>query len=786
MKKMTLLFILLLQVSAIAAQQFSITGRITDENNNPIGFATIALWDAGKQNILNGCTSEDNGNFTLTNVPKGEYLLSCQFLGYQAKQMSIKVEQSLDMGTINLQEDAQKLDEVEIKAERIQRKGNGFIVNMQNNPLAKGKSIMNTLDFLPGVNVAGGKISINGREGTLIYINGRLVRNQQELDVLNAENIKNVEIIPVANAEYKLNEAKGGIIHIETRKEPDGGGIITFNNRFIVNSKGIKTEAPSNTIQYRKGRWSIYNSISGGVGNYRPQDTEKTTRYENGNYTTGRYNTRTRTRLAWYDILDVQYAITPKQTIGIDLYMYQGNDSLFRKSESIRYAGEEKTHTTTMNSNGDRKNTKWNATANYRNNFKKGSYFQVKGTYGYQNESSDRNYGYMTDKTPHRETASDESDLKMIEIEPKLTYQFKNKGTLATGLTCVYAEDDNDIAYLSNVSGEWHTVPNSGENYKVSGGDYSAYFNYSQPFGKRWWASAGARYQKDVFRLRAESWNIKKNYQGIYPTLMLSYLLQEKSNRVLNLSYRHSFSLPNYGYYSPARIVYSDNSYAVGNPDIDRELFHLVELAYHHNARLNVTYSFQTRSNLIRVLTFKDSNDEMTTYTKPVNVGTDNLHKLLLDYSLPVGKSCYIRLNGQVNYEDADFEEEQFKQWFYSASAKVNLRFSPTWGATLGGRYISKRRYADYKSGETYDIDLSMNKSFLKNKLLFNFEVNNLISSTVHNTTISSDGFTSDSWNRYPKFEFVIRAAYRFNIGKKIKDIKINQGGSITKTAAEQ
>lgn len=784
MKKMILLFILLLQISAITAQQFSITGRIADENNNPIGFATIALWDAGKQNILSGCTSEDNGNFTLANIVQGEYVFSCQFLGYQTKQMSIKVEQSLHMGTINLQEDAQKLDEVEIKAERIQRKGNGFIVNMQNSPLAKGKSMMNTLDFLPGVDTSEGKISINGRKGTLVYINGRLVRNLQELDVLNAENVKNVEIIPVADAEYK--NAKGGVIRIETRKTPDGGGIISFNNRFSIDKKGVKSESPSNTFQYKKGHWSIYNLISGSFGNSHPQDMEKTTRYENGNYNTGRYNSRARTR-SWYDVLDVQYAITPKQTIGVDLHVQQSNDSLFRRSENSRYAGNQKTRTTTMDSKGDSENTVCDITASYRNDFKKGSYFQIKGFYDYTNSASDRIYNYEANETPYQETASDKSDLKGEAIDANLVYQFKNKGRLVSGLTYSHLEDDNNIAYLSNADGEWHTVPNSGENYKASGGDYTAFLSYRQSFGKRWWASAGARYQKTVLKLRAESWNIKRDYQGIYPTLMLSYLLQEKSNRGLSLSYRHGFSLPNYGYYSPARIVYSDNSYAVGNPNIERELLHTVELAYNHNASLNVIYSFNSRSNLIRVLTFKDSNDEMTTYTKPVNVGTDYNHRLLVDYSQSISESCYIRLNGELNYEDADLKDYKFNQWNYTVGARLNLRFSPTWGATLSGRYYSKCKYADYETGETYSANVSMDKSFLKDKLSLTLQASNLFCPAACTTTTSLAGFTSDSWNRNPKFTFNFSAAYRFNIGKKkIKSIKTVGGGSIIKTAAEQ
>ena len=787
MKRIHLACLLFFYISSLAAQQFNITGVVSDSADNPIEFATIALWEINKQKIRNGCTSESNGRFTLTNIPQGKYILSCQFLGYQTKTLKIKVEQHLAIDTIKLQEDAQTLAEVEIKADRVQRKGNGFIVNMQNSQLSKGKSAMNTLNFLPGVNVHNNQISINGREGTIVYINGREVKNSQELQMLDAETIKNIEIIPVANAEYRLS-ANGGILKIETRKTQEGGSIVMFGNRLITDSKGLKTEMLNNTFQYRKGRWSIYNMVMGGFGNYHPQNTEKTTLHNNGNSTSGKYYSRTRTRLAWADIFDLQYNINERQQIGIDLSVQQLNDSLFKESANNLFVEGEKPLSAVMNGNGKRKYNKLDATASYRNRIdKRGSYFQIKGTYSYRKASTNGIYDYSKEKLSYRETESNNSVTKVTQIEPKIVYRFANKGTLASGLAYTYLDDDNDIAFLSNASGQWDIVPNSGKNYKMRGNDYAAYLNYSLPFHKKWWTSAGLRYQKDVLRYHAEgNATIKKNYQGIYPTFTLSYLLQEKKKRMLSLSYRHYHSLPNFGYYSPARIIYSDNSYAIGNPNIDHELFHLAELTYSHNAHLNIIYSFKAGKDLIRVLTFKDNDNDMTTYTQPVNAGNDYLHTLHVDYTIPIRKSYHIRLNGRLNYEDANFGNNTFKQWFYTANAILNLRFTPTWGGTLSGNYFSRRKYADYKYQENYVIDICMDKSFLKGKLLINLQVHNLFTPASRITTVSPNILTSYALNRNPKTEFIVGVTYRFNTGKKIKNISIIKGSSFDKSSAEQ
>ena len=78
MKRIHLACLLFFYISSLAAQQFNITGVVSDSADNPIEFATIALWEINKQKIRNGCTSESNGRFTLTNIPQGKYILSCQ------------------------------------------------------------------------------------------------------------------------------------------------------------------------------------------------------------------------------------------------------------------------------------------------------------------------------------------------------------------------------------------------------------------------------------------------------------------------------------------------------------------------------------------------------------------------------------------------------------------------------------------------------------------------------------------------------------------------------------
>ena len=78
--KYTLLFFLFsITTLSIAQVKTSIRGNIVDEKGAPIFAATLYL------NNNQGTTSDENGNFQITNVVPGSYNLTASFLGYEAQ-----------------------------------------------------------------------------------------------------------------------------------------------------------------------------------------------------------------------------------------------------------------------------------------------------------------------------------------------------------------------------------------------------------------------------------------------------------------------------------------------------------------------------------------------------------------------------------------------------------------------------------------------------------------------------------------------------------------------------
>ncbi|MGX7835829.1 carboxypeptidase-like regulatory domain-containing protein, partial [Campylobacter fetus subsp. venerealis] len=74
---------------------------------------------------VDGMISDMDGEFEITNIKEGEYLLKIQYLGYENLFKSIHVARNMDLGVLNLQEESTDLEEVTISARRAQGEQKG-------------------------------------------------------------------------------------------------------------------------------------------------------------------------------------------------------------------------------------------------------------------------------------------------------------------------------------------------------------------------------------------------------------------------------------------------------------------------------------------------------------------------------------------------------------------------------------------------------------------------------------------------------------------------------------
>ena len=92
---------------------------------------------------------------------------------------------------------------------------NALVTNVKGTILEKLGTAKDVLGRLPGIIVERGVVSVLGKGSPAIYINGRLVRNDNVLDQLQSVKIKKVELVNNPGARYDASISSVICIYVE-------------------------------------------------------------------------------------------------------------------------------------------------------------------------------------------------------------------------------------------------------------------------------------------------------------------------------------------------------------------------------------------------------------------------------------------------------------------------------------------------------------------------------------------------------------------------------------------
>ena len=243
--------------TSLHAQTGQVSGRLVDDNRQPVAFANVVLKHIVRDSILAGTTSDENGAFTIP-ANEGTYNLVASSAGY--KRVSVRCGLG-DLGDLTMS--AKQLDAVTITANRTTEEVDRFVVLPKKEEVEAAGRTLVLLDMLnlPGlrVDVALQSITVNGGMA-ILQINGKEVPLAR-LANLKADQIKRVEYSNNPGTRY-LDRGASGIINIILKEREDGGSIVAqaqsalstgFVNGYLQGSyhKGKSEFALEYTLGYR-------------------------------------------------------------------------------------------------------------------------------------------------------------------------------------------------------------------------------------------------------------------------------------------------------------------------------------------------------------------------------------------------------------------------------------------------------------------------------------------------------------------------------------------------------
>ncbi len=226
------------------------SGRITDEQGNPVEFANIALLSVKDSTLTDGGVSNASGVFIIPSDAK-ESIVRVSHVGYTTY---FRHAETGDIGTIRLIQTSVNLKNVTIKAENIHNTSTGYTFIMASSGLENSTSINSAFAMLPGVSIADEKISLFGNL-PVIYVDGFKITSQEELKGLSPDRIKKIDVQYLSTGESAFT--KGGVIYITTRKALQGGytGYLGMTVNESANYGHVK-DSPYFTLNASMGKWS--------------------------------------------------------------------------------------------------------------------------------------------------------------------------------------------------------------------------------------------------------------------------------------------------------------------------------------------------------------------------------------------------------------------------------------------------------------------------------------------------------------------------------------------------
>ena len=234
-----------------------LTGTIIDENRQPVPYANVYLLHPSDSTVIGGGVSNEAGVFVIP-YEQHTILARISYVGYKTVY---KLCDQPEVGTIKMQPDSYTLNGVIVQGERpkVVLQGNSLMMNVEGTVMAWLGTAEDVLTRVPMIAKRGEGFEILGKGAPLIYVNGRKLRDLQELKNIQSDNIRNVEVIQNPGARYDATVNAVIIIHT---KRTAGEGLGVELTSWSRKGHGFANNERIN-LTYRTGKLELFANLFG-------------------------------------------------------------------------------------------------------------------------------------------------------------------------------------------------------------------------------------------------------------------------------------------------------------------------------------------------------------------------------------------------------------------------------------------------------------------------------------------------------------------------------------------
>ena len=778
-----LCFCALISVLSLSAygQDYSVSGRVVDANNNPIEFANVVILTESDGDYLKGTSTDEAGSFNLINLSEATFYLKISYLGFENFKQKIKLTGNLDLKNIQLNEIPENLNEVTVVAKKptITRKPDRLIFNIENTALTEG-STLGVLKSTPGVIVSDNGINIKNAPATVFINNRRVQLTANELinllESAPANSIKSVEVITNPPASYDADS--GSVINIIMSKNLITG----YRGSLLTNyAQGVFPRYNTSTSHYFKNNKINLNLNYSFTKNKINRDQDDTVNFlENPDplqedvyeiYEIWESNTNRNTWSETHNLnLSFDYYLDDKNTLSLTstglytpYFKYQLKNNTNINDENSVFQGS-------YTSDNISRDNKYNIGTDliFRHDFENNANLTFNAHYTIYDYERDQNV--FTNNFDANDDFLGNSEFNTIAnqktniITGKIDYSLPINETSSLDLGVKYSNinTDSDIVRLDVIGGSEVINTDNTDAFMYDENVFAAYGNYSTSWNK-WDLSLG---------LRAEQSNIEgksvtlgetntQDYFGWFPNASLSHQVLE--DMIIYGNYKRSITRPSYTSLNPFSFFLNENTIVLGNPNLvptyrdhfvvgTNFLEHFTVEAYYMNYDGDIVELLRqnNQTNIVEITP--------TNLDKKVEYGFD----FLFNYDITSTWNVYAVTSFYNSTEETNFGEGfvKFNQWSNYSALQNNITMleDQSLNVNLTFQWVGKNLQQLSNVEDRLFSELSITKSILNKKGVISLTVEDLFNLQNQETSLKYLNQSSNSFvdidNRYIKLGF--------------------------------
>jgi len=760
-----------------ATAQHQLSGTVLDRaDGSPVPFATAALLRTDST-VVTGVMTGDDGRFVLADVAAGGYIVRVSFIGYENAYSRVNVPAQSNLGEIFLSESSHMLTDLVVRATRplLEPRLDRIVVNVAGNIITTGISVQDLLQQLPGIVIDHeDNITLNGRPAT-VWVDGRPTRlpAQQIAMMLNGmmgDVVDRVELITNPSARFEAGMG-GAIINIRLRRDMTLGvnGAVQagagFTDHDFLYRGGLN-------LNYRSRQLNIFGNYGynhfpqyGTINQIRNYGGTMPVTFDQHALMRGGVNNHTlRAGIDWY--------VSPRQTVG---FLFNGGHSVVdAKIDSETFIT--RTGIPTIDSiamaitRNDSEFSSQMYNLNYRFAIADGETLTIDADYGrvYSRTLQDMRRRFLNadgselrPSTQFQYTGPRNVDILSLRLDYERALSENTR--METGFRIGQTLTDNNILYENWLNGAWVKDYNQSNQFKYTENVSAAYATFSHRFG-RFSAMAGLRAEYTYIRGESPTMDttFNRSYLDWFPSAFLQYQINDR--QTLNLSYSRRIMRPGFGQLNPFRMYLDPFTYFSGNPDLNPNYRHQIELRYNIGGPF-VSVGYTNVQDIFQQSIFQNDETNITSLI-PNNSGTDQWVHMQLSIPVPVTNWYMVRFDNFIAYSWVNVHNygEQFKNEYLRIQASLfhNFTILPTLRANVQMTWDRPPWMGLIQPNSFWFVNAQVEKTFFDRRLSLSLACNDIFKSREFKGRVNFSNIDQTIRETFASRQVILTARYSF------------------------